>query len=211
MREHERDTLTFDNRLQDRLSIVKVSGPLARVSFAGMNRRELLQSAFVLGLGLHQDDPASVRPTEGDLLVKPGDAAKTPLTPADIPLGAKHTLAWAMDPADKTVRSGSRLNQLLLVRLAPETLSPETRPRAADGVVAYTAICTHNGCDIDDWLASEKVLSCSCHSSSFDPKDGGRVVDGPAPRALPALPLKVVDGKLVVAQPFTSPVGYEKG
>ncbi len=59
-----------------------------------------------------------------------------------------------MDPANKTVRSGSRLNQLLLVRLAPETLSPETAPRAAGGVVAYTAICTHNGCDIDDWLAT---------------------------------------------------------
>jgi len=176
-----------------------------------MNRRALLQSALVLGFGIRQDDQASVRPREGDLLVKADDAAKTPLVPADIPLGAKHTLAWAMDPADRTVRSGSRLNQLLLVRLAPETLSPETAPRAAGGVVAYTAICTHNGCDIDDWLAAEQILSCSCHSSSFDPKQGGRVVDGPAPRALPALPLTIVDGKLVVAKPFTSPVGYEKG
>ena len=173
-------------------------------------RRALLLGA--LGLGLRsQDDPASVRPKEGDLLVRSGDAAGTPLTPADIPLDAKHTLAWAIDPATKTVRSGSRLNQLLLVRLDADTLSPETRARAAGGVLAYTAICTHNGCDIDDWLAADKVLSCSCHSSSFDPKDGGRVVDGPAPRALPALPLKIVDGKLVVAQPFTAPVGYEKG
>jgi hypothetical protein len=44
-----------------------------------------------------QDDQASVRPKEGDFLVKADDAAKTPLAPADIPLGAKHTLAWAMD------------------------------------------------------------------------------------------------------------------
>jgi len=173
-------------------------------------RRAVLMAALGLGFRL-QDDPASVRPKEGDLLVKSGDAANTPLTPADIPVGAKHTLAWAMDPADKTVRTGSRLNQLLLVRLAPEALAPETRARAADGVVAYTVICTHNGCDIDDWLAAEQLLSCSCHSSSFDPKDGGRVVDGPAPRVLPALPLKIVDGNLVVAKPFTSPVGYEKG
>ena len=176
-----------------------------------MDRRSLLQSALVLGLGFRQDGPASVRPKEGDFLIKADDAGKTPLAPADIPLGAKHTLAWAMDPADKTVRSGSRLNQLLLVRLDPETLSPETAPRAAGGVVAYTAICTHNGCDIDDWLATEQILSCSCHSSSFDPRQGGRVVDGPAPRALPALPLRIVDGRLVVAKPFTSPVGYEKG
>jgi len=33
------------------------------------------------------------------------------------------------------------------------------------------------------------------------------VIDGPAPRALAALPLKVVDGKLVVAKPFTARVG----
>ena len=55
------------------------------------------------------------------------------------------------------------------------------------------------------------ILFCSCHESTFDPKDGAKVVDGPAPRPLPALPLKVVDGVLVVAQGFTAPVGYEKG
>jgi rieske iron-sulfur protein len=33
------------------------------------------------------------------------------------------------------------------------------------------------------------------------------VIDGPTPRALPALPLKIVDGKLAVARPFTSRVG----
>jgi rieske iron-sulfur protein len=174
-------------------------------------RRAVLMAAVGLGLGLRQDDRASIRPKEGDLLVKAGDAGNTPLTPDDIPLAAPHTIAWAMDPADHTVRSGSRLNQLLLARFDADRLAPETRARAASGVVAYTAICTHNGCDIDDWLAAKQLLSCSCHSSSFDPKDGARVVDGPAPRVLPALPLKIVDGKLVVAKPFTSPVGYEKG
>jgi rieske iron-sulfur protein len=64
---------------------------------------------------------------------------------------------------------------------------------------------------VDDWLADEQHVSCACHFSTFDPKDGGKVVDGPAPRELPALPLKIVDGKLVVAKPFTTPVGFEKG
>lgn len=176
-----------------------------------MKRREVLTSALVLSLGFRQDDQTAIRPKEGDLLVKAGDAGHAPLAPNDIPLGARHTLAWAMDAADRTIRSGSRLNQLLLVRFDAEKLAPETRARSAGGVLAYTAICTHNGCEIDDWLAAEQLLSCSCHSSSFDPKDGARVVDGPAPRVLPALPLKIVDGKLVVAKPFTSPVGYEKG
>ena len=62
-----------------------------------------------------------------------------------------------MDPADGTVRSGSRLNQVILLRLDPETLSAETRARAADGVVAYTSICTHTGCDVDDWQPAERL------------------------------------------------------
>jgi rieske iron-sulfur protein len=183
------------------------------------SRRALLKVGLTLGFGLRatstpgavQDDQASVRPRDGDLLVRLGDAGRAPLTPDDIPLGARQTMAWALDPATNTLRSGSRLNQLLLLRFDPGKLSAETRARAADGVVAYTAICTHNGCDIDDWLADAQELSCACHSSSFDPKAAGTVVDGPAPRALPALPLRLVDGKLVVAGAFTARVGFQPG
>ena len=163
-----------------------------------------------IGLALRQSDGAAVRPREGDFLVR-SDKVLTPLAPEDIPLGAAPMLAWAMDPADRTVRSGSRLNQLLLLRFDPAALAADTRSRAAGGVVAYTAICTHTGCDIDDWIADRQILSCQCHFSEFDPKDGAKVVDGPAPRVLPALPLKLVDGKLVVAQPFTAVIGFEKG
>jgi Rieske Fe-S protein len=100
---------------------------------------------------------------------------------------------------------------VILLRLEPDTLTSETRARAADGVVAYTSICTHTGCDVDDWQASERLLACQCHFSQFDPRDAAKVVDGPAPRPLPALPLKIVDGKLAVARPFTAPVAFEKG
>ena len=127
----------------------------------------------------------------------------------DIPLGAPQTMAWAIDPASKTVRSGSRLNRILLLRLDPATLTEGTRANAAAGVVAYTAICTHNGCDVTDWLGDEQVLSCPCHQTRFDPRSDGRVIEGAAPRALPALPLEVADGKLVVARTFTSRVGFE--
>jgi Rieske Fe-S protein len=120
-------------------------------------------------------------------------------------------MAWAYDPAQRTVRNGTRLNQLLLLRFVPEALALETRVLAASGVVAYTSICTHSGCDIDTWLAHERSLFCSCHESKFAAIDGGKVVDGPAPRPLPALPLTIVDGVLVVAKPFTAPVGFEKG
>jgi rieske iron-sulfur protein len=182
-------------------------------------RRAVLKGALGLGLGLVatpaaaavQDDPAAVRPKEGDLLVRVGDATLKPLTPDDVPAGAQPTVAWPMDPATNTVRSSSRFNRVILVKVDPETLSAESKPTAADGIVAYAAICTHAGCDVTEWLAEEQLLYCSCHSSKFDPKDGARVVDGPAPRSLPALPLRIVDRTLVVARPFTARVGFESG
>jgi Rieske Fe-S protein len=182
-----------------------------------IGRRAILERSLGLGLGLclapaqlsGQSDPASSFPKTGDLLVRAGVADLQPLTPDDIALNEAPTTAWAMDPVDKTVRSGSRLNAILLVRLDPSRLSDATRSLAAAGVVAYTAICTHSGCEVSDWLAENQILSCPCHDSLFDPKDNGRVVDGPAPRILPALPLKVVVGKLAVAGPFTSRVGFE--
>jgi Rieske Fe-S protein len=181
----------------------------------GIGRRTVLKSGVALLLtradSAHaQSDAASMRPKEGDLFVKVGDESKRPLTPADVSLGAAQTMAWPFDPMDGTVRSGSRLNRIILIHLDPEKLAPDTRAHAADGIVAYTAICTHTGCEVIDWHADEQVLSCPCHYSKFDPKDGARVVDGPAPRMLPALPLQIVDGKLAVAKPFTTRVGFEQ-
>ena len=75
-------------------------------------------------------------------------------------------------------------------------------------MVAYTTICTHSGCDVAE-LTDDQLLLCPCHSSTFDPKDGARVTDGPAPRSLPALPLTISEGRLVVAGAFTDRVGFE--
>jgi Rieske Fe-S protein len=101
------------------------------------------------------------------------------------------------------------LNQLLVVRLDPDTLAADTKARSAEGVVAYTAICTHEGCAVDDWLSDQQLLYCPCHGSKYDPKDGARVVEGEAPRALPALPLKIENGTLQIAGPLTARVGFQ--
>jgi rieske iron-sulfur protein len=57
------------------------------------------------------------------------------------------------------------------------------------------------------WQAASRTLFCSCHASRFDPADRARVVDGPAPRRLPMLPLQAIGGGMVVAGEFSSRVG----
>ena len=94
---------------------------------------------------------------------------------------------------------------------------PATRPAAQGDPVEYHSAqlpgADHSddplGHERQDWQADEQLLHCPCHYTKFDPKDGARVVDGPAPRPLPALPLQIVDGKLAVASPFTTRVGFE--
>jgi Rieske Fe-S protein len=152
---------------------------------------------------------ASAPPREGDLLVFAyGDRAGQAIAAADLPVGDKQALAYPMDAATKRVRDGTRLNQLAVVRLPPEALAAETRARSADGVVAYSGVCTHTGCDVTEWLAPLKHFKCPCHESEFDPSDAARVMFGPAPWQLAALPLKIVDGKLAVAGPFIGEVGF---
>jgi Rieske Fe-S protein len=179
---------------------------------AGATRRDLLVAASLIGLdamtgATAQPAAAGERPKEGDLLVRFDAEPPTPLTAADIPAGGPPVFAWPMDPAGELVRKGSRLNKVLLLRLDPEALVGVTRERAAEGVVAYSAICPHAGCDVNRWVAEAAILECSCHYSHYNPREGAAVMDGPATRALPALPLRVEGGRLVVAKPFTSRVG----
>lgn len=173
---------------------------------------EVLAAASVLGLNVALDaaapataEPADERPKEGDHLVAIDAVTPVALAPNDI-TGAQ-VIAWPMDPVAGLVRNGSRLNKVLLVRLDPATLVGATRERAADGVVAYSAICPHAGCEVSGWVDDQKILECPCHNSRYNPRDGAAIVDGPTTRGLAALPLKIVDGKLVVAKPFAGRVG----
>jgi rieske iron-sulfur protein len=177
----------------------------------------VLKAALGLGAGLAIPGVADVlgaaqdtegRPHKGDRLVFAfGPRAGQVIGPGDLQPGGPQQLAFPMDPATKVIRDGSLFNQVALVRLEPSQLTEETRPYAAGGVVAYSAICTHQGCPISMWHAASKTLFCSCHASRFDPADRARVVDGPAPRRLPMLPLESIEGGFVAAGEFSSRVG----
>lgn len=146
-------------------------------------------------------------PRPGDLLV-PADAPDAePLRATDIKLGQKQRIVVPFDPAARQARTGSRLNRIVLLRLDPTGMDAATRARAADGVVAYSAICTHQGCDVSAWKANEQALLCFCHFSQFAPLQQGTVLAGPAPRPLPALPLKLDGERLAVAGGFSEAPG----
>ena len=62
---------------------------------------------------------------------------------------------------------------------------------AGDTLRAFSAVCTHQGCPVSGVTAG--LIECPCHGSRFDAGTGA-VVAGPAPAALPAVPVTVRDG-----------------
>lgn len=57
-------------------------------------------------------------------------------------------------------------------------------------IVAYSAFCTHLGCGVE--LDKESgMLICECHQSIYDPKQSGKLIEGPSPSNLPMISLEV--------------------
>lgn len=99
---------------------------------------------------------------------------------------------------------------LVLLRMEPDDITPGRGREnwTVQGIVAYSKICTHVGCPISLNERTTHHLLCPCHQSTFDLADSGRVVFGPAARALPQLPLAVdAEGYLIAQSDFTEPVG----
>jgi quinol---cytochrome c reductase iron-sulfur subunit len=115
--------------------------------------------------------------------------------------------------ADKEALSSA----VVLVRLPQDAfdLPPRLHSYPADGIVAYSKICTHAGCAIALYRAPlfapadpKPALVCPCHYSTFDPARAGKVLFGPAGRNLPMLPLQIDgNGELRAAGTFDEPVG----
>ncbi len=146
-------------------------------------------------------------PAEGDLLVRVDDPNLIPIAPDDVPFDGRGMMVWAIAPKGDVVKNFP-MHRIIVARLNPASLADATRALAADDLVAYSAICTHNGCEVDEPLGESQTIFCSCHSSTFDPRESGAVIGGPAPRRLPQLPLRQVDGRIVVAGAFTATPGY---
>ena len=116
----------------------------------------------------------------------------------NVPVAAKQIIALPFDKERGHVRHLSTYNQLLIQRFDDlDSMDEATAQRAAaaEGIVVYSAICTHQG------------FMCPCHQTVFDPRNSGDIVSGPAPRRLPSLPVVIESGEIVIAGDFDIPVG----
>jgi rieske iron-sulfur protein len=193
-------------------------------SSSDQTRRTLILTALATAASVAASKPAAAdedqpgsdeRPQKADVLVfSEGERAGEVVTPQDLKLGGPPVHAWPKDSKTSVIRKGSRLNEVLVVRLDPAELDDETRAHAADGVVAYSAVCTHAGCPVTAWVkgaaGDQDVFKCVCHNSEYDPRHSAEVVFGPAPRRLAALPLAIADGSLTVAAAFVGKVGAQQ-
>jgi ubiquinol-cytochrome c reductase iron-sulfur subunit len=106
---------------------------------------------------------------------------------------------------------------LVVIRLPADQLQlPNGRAGwAPDGILAFSKICPHAGCAVSMYRyplyapgAPGPALVCPCHYSTFDPTRGGKLIFGPAGRALPQLPLAIdADGNLRAAGRFAEALG----
>jgi ubiquinol-cytochrome c reductase iron-sulfur subunit len=181
----------------------------------GFSRRRVLQLALLGALGGLASALAvpvlSLGPAPGSALFRtPWSRGATvvgfdgnPVTAESIPAGGVVTVF-------PTGYAGNADAQALLINAGVDRLrlEGEAATRAPGGFVCYSKICTHAGCPVGLYRASQGELICPCHQSTFDVMRGAVPTFGPAARPLPQLPIRLeADGTFTALGDFPEPVG----
>jgi ubiquinol-cytochrome c reductase iron-sulfur subunit len=214
------------------------------VAESGFGRRKFVRNSFLTAMGI-LGLPAIVvlrdlGPLPGNALEHTvwrkgirivNDVAGTPIRPEDIEIGqlvnGEPALFFAQEgPNGKEIPAkleGYKLQDakakaaVILVRMQPEDIHPlpSRKTWGYNGILCFSKICTHVGCPISLWEHQTHHLLCPCHQSTFDLANNGRVIFGPAARALPQLPIGLdSEGYLIAMHDFYEPVGpsfWERG
>jgi rieske iron-sulfur protein len=167
-------------------------------------RRLFIKTAIGTGIGLSLVSAfyvgASLRPKKevtpekeplkpGDILVyAQGGGEPKPIRLEELKPGDPFVLAYPMDPKTKVVKSGEAKNTVLVARYSPEELAPEVAQHAVEGVVAYSAVCTHLGCIISQWLADKRRGSAPATAAPTTSGTGPRWWPAPRPAPSPSFP-----------------------
>jgi quinol---cytochrome c reductase iron-sulfur subunit len=210
-----RDVLLREDEAEEVLEIIESGGE-------GITRRRLLAGAAgVAGAGVLTaavtplaslgPDLDGIHATPWRRGVRLVDDQGRPYSAEEIQIGSFYTaLPEHGDPA-------SFGSSLIVVRLPASLIHlPEARRDwAPEGILAYSKICPHAGCAISLYryptyqpTSGGPAFTCPCHYSTFSPGEGGRLMFGPAGRALPQLAL-MIDGEryLRAAGPFHEDIG----
>jgi ubiquinol-cytochrome c reductase iron-sulfur subunit len=181
----------------------------------GFSRRRVLQVGLLGALGGLASALAlpvlSLGPAPGSSLFR------TPWSKGATVVGFDgRPVSAASIPADGVVtvfpegHAGDADAQALLINAGADRLqlAGEAALWAPDGFVCYSKICTHAGCPVGLYRASQGQLICPCHQSTFDVMRGAVPSFGPAARALPQLPIRLEsDGTFTALGDFPEPVG----
>lgn len=183
------------------------------------DRRNLLigGAGLLMGLSLGPraveaaKKPDRQPPQVGDrLMITKGAHKGEFLRPEMLAVGERQVEGFPFGVEDDVLRRRNRLNRLLFVRVEPDAIDADVAPLAADGVLVYSAVCTHKGCTIKAWVPEKQHLRCHCHLSEFAVLTGGSVHGGPARAPLPMLGVAIDDeGYVVVAEVFNRKPGFK--
>ncbi len=110
-------------------------------------------------------------------------------------------LGFLIPPKSANSGSGGRVSAGKLADIPPgegKVVAMGSRPaivvNSAQGVTAFSAICTHLGC-IVAWDSSTRTIRCPCHDGVFNPANGA-VISGPPPAPLPPITAVVEKGEI---------------
>jgi len=116
-----------------------------------------------------------------------------PFKAADLPLNGSVQLF-------PTGKEANQDNLLQVVRISPGD--------GVSGLVAFSAICTHLGCAVNQKLNHDNLILCPCHGSIYDPANHAEVRRGPSDRALPGLAIaEGPNGSVIANGLFDGPIG----
>ncbi|WP_418906901.1 Rieske (2Fe-2S) protein [Glutamicibacter endophyticus] len=148
------------------------------------NRRTVVGVGAALGgsalLAACGDGHSAAPVNSPSTVPEPTGQGQALLTLADLPVGSRAS-------AVASGANGSEVGVLLF------------RP-SEDSVLAYTNVCTHQGCAVSSDAPSGEDFYCACHGSQFSPADG-TATHGPAKAALARFATKIEGDEILVFIP----------